>query len=64
MDLLERIVLVPHAASGFGVLMALIVLAAVFLFGAPLLILVPIAVIGMTLFLRLYERATQNPQHR
>lgn len=51
--MMKRFVLPPHGAGRFGTALAAIVLVAVFVFGAPPWILVPVSMAGMSLFTRL-----------
>lgn len=49
---MERIVLAPRSASGLGVVLSLIALFAVFVLGAPPIVVIPIGVGGATLYIK------------
>ncbi len=61
---MERLALARRGAFAVGTAMAVIVLIAVFFFGAPPWILVPIGWTGATLYMQLRLRAMRNLGHR
>jgi len=61
---MERLALARHGAFGAGMMMAVIVAIAVFVFGAPPWILIPVGWAGATLHMELRLRAMRNIGHR
>jgi len=64
MELMERFALARRGGFMVGTLMAGIVLIAVFLFGAPPLILIPVSVIGSTIYMELRLHVKRNLESR
>lgn len=60
MELMERIALLPHGGYAVGTAMAIVVAFAVFVLGAPPLILLPVGLIGATAYSELRRRALRN----
>jgi hypothetical protein len=64
MELIERLSVSRRAGFKVGTLMAAIIAFAVFVLGAPPLILVPVSMIGGTAFAAVHSRALRNLEHR
>jgi hypothetical protein len=61
---MERFVLSRHAAGRFGDAIAIVLLVAIFVFGAPPWVLVPIGMAGASLFAQLRFRAERQLENR
>lgn len=59
-DMMKRIVLMRHGASGFGMAGALIALVLIFFFGAPLWIMIPMSLVSATVYLRADSRIDRH----
>lgn len=58
--MMERFVRRPRAAEYFGMATAAVIAIAIFVFGAPGWVLVPISMAGASLFVRLSLRAERH----
>jgi hypothetical protein len=64
MDLMQRFVLSPHFAGHFGAALAVVILVAIFVIGAPPWTLVPASMAGLSLFAELRFRAERRLDDR
>jgi hypothetical protein len=64
MALMERLALARRGGFVVGMAMAVVVALAVFGFGAPPLILIPVGFVGSTAYMQLRLRAMRNVSHR
>jgi uncharacterized membrane protein YesL len=60
MELMERLALARRGGFVVGTMMAGVVLFAVFFLGTPPLILIPVSVIGSTIYMELRLHARRN----